>query len=91
MTKTVVLCLLALIWIALVGPGTFVLTFGFLAMGILCCRMLGQRDADKPVDEVDRSWALQTELRHIERDAEHETRHLSGWYRRERERIVGNR
>lgn len=87
--KAAVGVILVFAWLALVGSGTFVLTLCFLVAGIIWGRKLGRRDIAKVVNEAHRWHALQTELRHIERDADHEAQHLSGWYRRERERIVG--
>lgn len=79
---------LALIWLALVGLGIFVLTLGFLGAGVLWGRSLGRRDGGKVIDQLNRRWALQTELRHIERDHDHENQCLSGWYHRAQERII---
>lgn len=87
-TKAAVGGLLALVWLGLVGPGTFALTLVFLGAGLLWGRASGRRDAVRAIDQVNRWCALQTELRHIERNADHEAQHLSEWYRHERERIV---
>lgn len=88
-TKVAVGLVLALIWLALVGGGTFVLTLGFLGAGVYWGRTLGRRDAAGAIERFDRWRSLQVELRHVERDHEHEVRTLSQRYRAERERIVG--
>lgn len=83
LTKVGLWGLLPVSWLALVGLETFALTLAFLGVGFLW----GRRSVER-VDRADRLRELQIELRHIERDHEHETRHLSEWYRTECERAL---